>query len=89
LETLSSSGHVVLRTTLRNVRENAKLSQEGLAKRLQEPQSYVSKIERGERKIDPVEMFAWAEACDTDPWYLFGLFVIGMIRRPRLSHSSR
>jgi transcriptional regulator with XRE-family HTH domain len=84
LKTLSSSGHHVLRDVLRKIRRHAKLSQEALAKRLEQPQSYVSKIESGERGIDPVEMFDWAEACDAEPWHVFGLFVIGMIRRPKI-----
>jgi transcriptional regulator with XRE-family HTH domain len=82
LKTLRSAGHGVLRDALRRVRLDAKLSQETLAKRLKQPQSYVSKIESGERGIDPVEMYAWAEACDAEPLYLFSLFCIGMIRRP-------
>jgi transcriptional regulator with XRE-family HTH domain len=41
---------------LKKARLNAKLNQEDVAAVLKKPQSYVSKIERGERRIDIVEL---------------------------------
>jgi len=38
-----------------------------LAKRLDQPQSVISKIERGERRIDLVELFIVTEALGIDP----------------------
>ncbi|MBB6144382.1 ribosome-binding protein aMBF1 (putative translation factor) [Silvibacterium bohemicum] len=40
---------------LREEREAAGLTQIGLAKKLKETQTYVSKCERGERRIDTIE----------------------------------
>lgn len=49
---------------LRDVRKSAKLSQSDLAAKLGETQSFVSKCERGERRLDIVELRWWLEALD-------------------------
>jgi transcriptional regulator with XRE-family HTH domain len=41
---------------LKKVRINANLSQRAVADKLGKPQSYLSKIESGERRLDVVEM---------------------------------
>ncbi len=41
---------------LRAARLEAGLNQADVAKRLKKPQSFVSKFETGERRIDPVEL---------------------------------
>ena len=46
---------------LREARETAKLTQVQVAATLGKPQSYVSKVESGERRIDPVELARFAE----------------------------
>ena len=56
---------------LAEVRRAAGVTQVELARRLGRPQSYVSKIERRERRVDPVEFFDWAEALSLDPAQLF------------------
>jgi transcriptional regulator with XRE-family HTH domain len=45
-----------LRVLLRQIREESGLSQAELAEKLTKPQSYVSKIESGERRLDLVEL---------------------------------
>ena len=50
----------VLRSVLRQLRTDAGLRQVDLAERLGEPQSFVSKYESGERRLDVVEL---AEIC--------------------------
>lgn len=48
------------------LRKEAGLTQVELAQRLGRPQSYVSKYERGERRLDVVEFLAVAHALGTD-----------------------
>jgi len=45
---------------LREAREGAKLTQVEVAKKLGRPQSFVSKCETGERRVDVVELAAFA-----------------------------
>ena len=51
--------YIRLRTLLRQWREEGGLTQRELADRLRRPQSYVAKVERGSRRIDPVEWLAF------------------------------
>ncbi len=55
------------RALLIDLRKRAGLSQAELAKRLAKPQSFVSKFERGERRLDVIEFKAVAEALGIDP----------------------
>lgn len=61
-----------LREILRETRLAAGVTQQQLAKRLEKPQSYVAKVEGGERRIDVIEFIAFARAIDADPAALFG-----------------
>lgn len=47
---------------LRAARERAGMTQEALAKRLGQTQTFVSKCERGERRLDVVELRAFCAA---------------------------
>ena len=49
-------------------REESGLTQVQVAERLRKPQSYVSKIERGERRLDIIEFFELAEILKIDPF---------------------
>jgi transcriptional regulator with XRE-family HTH domain len=46
------------------------MTQQQLADRLHRPQSYVSKYERGQRRLDVVEMIEIAEVLNVDPHHL-------------------
>jgi transcriptional regulator with XRE-family HTH domain len=48
-------------------RKEAGLTQAEVAKRLRRPQSYVSKYERGDRRLDVVEFLEVARAVGFDP----------------------
>jgi len=56
------------RQLLIEARNAAALTQAGLAKRLSRPQSFVSKFERGERRLDVIEFLDIAEAIGIDPY---------------------
>lgn len=49
---------------LRTAREQSQITQEQLASRLNETQSFISKCERGERRLDVIELRAWCKAID-------------------------
>jgi transcriptional regulator with XRE-family HTH domain len=51
-------------------RKEAGVTQQGLARRLDRPQSYVSKIELGERRIDVIEFLEVCRALEADPQLL-------------------
>jgi transcriptional regulator with XRE-family HTH domain len=51
---------------LKEFRRTAKLTQATVARRLGKPQSYVSKVESGERRIDLVELVEILEALKVD-----------------------
>jgi len=54
---------------LRQARLNANLTQVETGKRLNKPQAYVSKIERGERRVDAVELDELAKLYNKDVSY--------------------
>jgi len=55
------------RALLRKIREEAGLNQTELAEKLQKPQTFVSKIELGERRIDFLETIDFCNACGVSP----------------------
>ena len=61
-KSLFSQNYAVFLRQLREAREEAGLTQETLAKRLGKTQSFVSKCERGERRLDIVEVRAFCKA---------------------------
>ncbi len=55
-KTLYSDEHKIFLALLRQVRQEAELTQTELAKRLRVPQSFVSDYETGSRKLDTLQM---------------------------------
>ena len=72
-KTLKTKEYRVLRDRLRLARLEQRVSQETLAERLGETQSFVSLCERGERRLDVVELMAWCQALDVS----FAEFMVG------------
>ena len=56
-----------LRVHMRQLRKAAKLTQTDLANAMGLEQSYVSKIERGERYVDVLFYVDWCRACGIAP----------------------
>lgn len=52
---------------LRNLRDEAELTQRALGERLSRPQSWVYNCETGNRRVDVGEFCAWCEACEIAP----------------------
>jgi transcriptional regulator with XRE-family HTH domain len=57
----------ILRRELREARLRAGLRQADVATSLKRPQSFVAKVESGERKIDLIETLSFCRAVGLDP----------------------
>lgn len=57
------------------LRDEAGLTQILLAERIGNTQTFVSKVERGERRLDVVEFAEWCEALGFDSASAFGQFL--------------
>lgn len=62
-----SRRHEHFRKLLIEARQSVGLTQVALAKKLGRPQSFVSKFERGERRLDVIEFIDVARALAIDP----------------------
>jgi len=65
--TLRSRRHEALVAFLIDRREKAKLTQAELAKKLGRYQSFVARVESGQRRIDIIELLDLAEVIGFDP----------------------
>lgn len=54
-------------SALVGVRQKAGVTQRELARRLGRAHSYVSRIEKGDRRLDVPEMIQWCEVLGADP----------------------
>jgi transcriptional regulator with XRE-family HTH domain len=72
-KSIFSTGQEELQNLLRELRENAKLTQKDVARRLRQPQSFVSKYESGERRLDLLEL---REVCNA-----LGIPVTNFVKR--------
>ncbi|MHB8459729.1 MAG: helix-turn-helix domain-containing protein [Candidatus Limnocylindrales bacterium] len=61
-----SSAYVRMRGLLVDARRSSGVTQAELARRLNRPQSFVAKYERGERRLDLVEFLEVVAALDLD-----------------------
>ena len=62
----------VVGACLAAARRRAKVTQQELAARLGKPQSFVSEYERGQRRVDVVELLVISRALGLDSFDLFG-----------------
>jgi transcriptional regulator with XRE-family HTH domain len=67
-----SDEYRVLLDVVRQARRRSGLSQRELSTRLGKAQSHVCMIERGQRRIDSLELYFMAKAVGVDPGVLFG-----------------
>lgn len=71
-KTLGSERHKALVRMLIEKREAAGLTQTELANRLGEYQSFVARLESGQRRVDVIEFLELAEALSFDPLRTLG-----------------
>ena len=67
VKTLGSERHKALIALLIERREAAGLTQSDLAVKLGEYQSFIARLESGQRRVDVVEFLALAELLEFDP----------------------
>lgn len=70
-KTIFTKQHQEFIRALREVRRSEGLTQVQLSERLDRVQSYISNIERGERRLDVIEFMAIADALNRDAAQLF------------------
>lgn len=63
----STNANTVVGKALRDLRIKAGLTQQQVAGKLSEPQSFVSKVETAERSLKLWEVFPYANALGVDP----------------------
>jgi transcriptional regulator with XRE-family HTH domain len=66
-KTIHSPIHQIFCSLLRNERTKAGLSQASLAEKLGKPQSFIAKVEKGERRVDLIEFLTIAETIGFSP----------------------
>lgn len=72
---LERQKYELLRSELKNARLQAKMLQVDLARNLKKPQSYISKVESGERNLDILEYVAYCKALEISPSQFLKKFV--------------
>ena len=82
-KTLRTPAHAALMKTLIDQRKAQGITQQQLANALQRPQSYVAKIETGERRIDAVEIVEWAQVFEVDVGLLLQPVVTALQATPK------
>jgi transcriptional regulator with XRE-family HTH domain len=71
VKSVFSEAHGALIEVLIEARKASGLTQVDVAERLKKPQSFMSNIERGERRVDVLEFVAIARVVGADPARLF------------------
>ncbi len=70
-KTIFEGDHTQLVEVLTEARKRAELTQEQLADRIKRDQTFVSLIERGQRRVDVIEFVRIANGVGADPVELF------------------
>jgi transcriptional regulator with XRE-family HTH domain len=77
--------YVAVGRALAEARERAGLTQQELARRLRKPQSFVSSYERGQRRVDILELLRIVDVLASDPIEV----VREIVRRAKLPTRRR
>ena len=82
---LHHEDYTVFIRLLKKIRLEKEMTQAELARRLEIEQTYVSRIERQERRLDPAELRMWCQALDistVDFMYRYELELLGQTKVP-------
>ena len=81
---LRTPGHLALMRVLIETRKAKNITQQDLADRINRPQSFVAKVETGERRLDVVELAEWVIAIETD-YHVVMEPVLNAVRKANVS----
>lgn len=87
VKSLHTPAYAAFRQVMVDARDRQGLTQAELARRLGRPQSFVSKYESGERRLDIVEFLSACSALGIEPTTLFQS-VISVIHEHQPSYKS-
>jgi transcriptional regulator with XRE-family HTH domain len=76
-----SGKYKVVGAVFEAARRRAGVTQKDWAARVRKPQSFISNLERGQRRIDVVEFCALAASLGADPRRLFAQMVKGLSKK--------
>ena len=74
VETLRSPEYARLIELVKDARIRSGLTQKQICDRLGKPKNYLIKVERGERRLDVVELFRLCDVISADPLVLLSSF---------------
>jgi len=86
VQSMRTADYDVLIDLLRDVREDAGVSQPQLSNNLSQAHHYIASIERGTRRLDIVEFIAVAKALNMPPEQLFINFLQRLPKADRYRH---
>lgn len=62
MKSIYTDDYINMISVLRTIRMNKNITQSEMAKRLNTTQSFVSKVENRERRLDVIELLSWIDA---------------------------
>jgi transcriptional regulator with XRE-family HTH domain len=83
------SDYQLLLDLLKETRHRSCVTQVELAARLGNTQTFISKVERGERRLDAVEFVEYLEALEVKPEQWLGAYIVARGTRPGPRKSKR
>lgn len=81
-KSLHTPEYAALIRSLIETRKQTGMTQQDVAERLGKPQSYVAKVEGGERRLDVVEFVMMAKAMGENPTALFNRLLAALDAMP-------
>ncbi len=89
MRSVHTAGYRAVLEVLIAARKRAGLTQQALARRLKRPQSFVSKYESGERRLDVTEFIAILAALGADPLEGFAKVLEATPSKPRAKKGRK
>lgn len=62
MKSIYTDDYIIIISSMRNIRKKLNITQSDLAQRLNAPQSFISKVENRERRLDVIEFLSWVDA---------------------------